>query len=222
MTGRCTSSGARASCSSPPTAGSYLDAYNNVPVLGHSHPAVVAAVSAQLATLNTNSRYLQDAPVELAERLLATLPDRFDRVLLVNSGSEANDLAWRIARHATGALGRHRHRVGLPRRHRGHLRLLPRELARGGAARPHPAGAAAAGDPSAVADAVASLASSGHGVAAMIVDGVFTSDGVLGPAHEWTRAAAAAVHEAGGLYVADEVQAGHGRTGAAPLELRRR
>ena len=83
----------------------YLDAYNNVPVLGHCHPAVVAAASAQLATLNTNSRYLQDVPVELAERLLATMPGRFDRVLLVSSGSEANDLAWRIARHATGASG---------------------------------------------------------------------------------------------------------------------
>ena len=70
----------------------YLDAYNNVPVLGHSHRAVVDAVCSQLATLNTNSRYLQEAPVELAERLLATLPDRLDRVLLVNSGSEANDL----------------------------------------------------------------------------------------------------------------------------------
>ena len=53
----------------------------------------------------------------------------------------------------------------------------------------------------------------GHGVAAMLVDGVFTSDGIRGPAHEWTAAAAAAVHAAGGLYVADEVQAGHGRTG---------
>ena len=57
------------------------------------------------ATLNTNSRYLQQVAVELAERLLATLPERFERVLLVNSGSEANDLAWRIARHATGAGG---------------------------------------------------------------------------------------------------------------------
>ena len=191
----------------------YLDAYNNVPVLGHSHPAVVAAASDQLATLNTNSRYLQDAPVKLAERLLGTLPDRFDRVLLVNSGSEANDLAWRIARHATGRSG------GIvtewayhgvteatyafsPESWLGadapaHTRVVP----------PPPA------SPSAVADAARSLAASGHGVAAMLVDGVFTSDGVLGPAHEWTRAAAAAVHEAGGLYVADEVQAGHGRTG---------
>jgi 4-aminobutyrate aminotransferase-like enzyme/Ser/Thr protein kinase RdoA (MazF antagonist) len=190
----------------------YLDAYNNVPVLGHSHPAVVEAASAQLATLNTNSRYLQDAPVELAERLLETVPERFDRVLLVNSGSEANDLAWRIARHATGMAG------GIatewayhgvteatyafsPESWRGagppaHIRVVP----------PPP-------EPTGVVDAVHSLETSGHGVAAMLVDGVFTSDGVLGPAHEWTRAAAAAVHDAGGVYVADEVQAGHGRTG---------
>lgn len=191
----------------------YLDAYNNVPVVGHSHPAVVSAVTAQLATLNTNSRYLQEAPVELAERLLATLPERFDRVLLVNSGSEANDLAWRIARHATGAAGgiatewayhgvteatyafspESWHGAEPP----AHMRLVP----------PPPVDAAA------VADAVSSLSASGLGVAAMLVDGVFTSDGVLGPAHDWTRAAAAAVHDAGGLYVADEVQAGHGRTG---------
>jgi 4-aminobutyrate aminotransferase-like enzyme/Ser/Thr protein kinase RdoA (MazF antagonist) len=192
----------------------YLDAYNNVPVLGHSHPAVVDAVSSQLATLNTNSRYLQEAPVELAERLLATLPDRFDRVLLVNSGSEANDLAWRIARHATGASGG----LATPWAYHGvteatfafspeswgeracppHMRLVP----------PPPLSAEA------VASAVDSLAASGHGVAAMFVDGVFTSDGIRGPAHEWTAAAAATVRAAGGLYVADEVQAGHGRTGA--------
>lgn len=191
----------------------YLDAYNNVPVLGHSHPAVVAAVGAQLARLNTNSRYLQDLPVELAERLVSTLPERLDRVLLVNSGSEANDLAWRIARHATGSSG------GIatewayhgvteatfafsPESWRGadppaHVRVVP----------PPPAA------PAAVAEAIGSLVDSGHGVAAMLLDGTFTSDGVLGPAHEWTRVAAAAVHDAGGLYVADEVQAGHGRTG---------
>jgi len=166
-----------------------------------------------LATLNTNSRYLQEAPVELAERLLATLPDRVDRVLLVNSGSEANDLAWRIARHATGSSG------GIvtswayhgvteatfafsPESWGGrppppHVRLVE----------PPPA------PPAAVASAVESLDAAGHGVAAMLVDGVLTSDGVRGPAHEWTAAAAAVVHAAGGLYIADEVQAGHGRTG---------
>ena len=64
-----------------------------------------------------------------------------------------------------------------------------------------------------VAAAVHSLTEAGSGVAAMLVDGVFTSDGIRGPAHAWTRGAADAVHAGGGLYVADEVQAGHGRTG---------
>ncbi|MDX6358044.1 MAG: hypothetical protein QOH37_1098 [Nocardioidaceae bacterium] len=192
----------------------YLDAYNNVPVLGHSHPAVVDAVCSQLATLNTNSRYLQEAPVELAERLLATLPPRFDRVLLVNSGSEANDLAWRIARHATGASG------GLATSWAYHgvteatFAFSPESWG-GKPAPPHmrlvdppPTSSAA------VASAVESLVTAGHGVAALFVDGVFTSDGIHGPAHEWTVEAAALVRDAGGLYVADEVQAGHGRTGA--------
>ena len=169
----------------------YLDAYNNVPVLGHSHPAVVDAVCSQLATLNTNSRYLQEAPVELAERLLATLPDRLDRVLLVNSGSEANDLAWRIARHATGASGG----IVTSWAYHGvteatfafspeswgdrppppHMRLVE----------PPPA------PPAAVASAVEESRRRGHGVAAMFVDGVFTSDGIRGPAHDWTAEAAA-------------------------------
>jgi 4-aminobutyrate aminotransferase-like enzyme/Ser/Thr protein kinase RdoA (MazF antagonist) len=191
----------------------YLDAYNNVPVVGHANPGVVGAVCSQMASLNTNSRYLHEAPVELAERLLATLPDRFDRVLLVNSGSEANDLAWRIARHATGASGgiatawayhgvtdatfafspESWGNAGRPR----HMRLVE----------PPP------GSPSAIVEAVEGLLAAGHDLAAMLVDGVFTSDGILGPAHDWTKAAADAVHDAGGLYVADEVQAGHGRTG---------
>ncbi len=192
----------------------YLDAYNNVPVLGHSHPAVVEAVCSQVATLNTNSRYLQDAPVELAERLLETLPERFDRVLLVNSGSEANDVAWRIARHATGASG------GVATRWAYHgvteatVAFSPESW--GATDRPAhirlvdpPPGPA-----SLLSGAIEELAA-GPGLAAMLVDGVFTSDGIHGPAHSWTVAAAAAVHAAGGLYVADEVQAGHGRTGDA-------
>jgi 4-aminobutyrate aminotransferase-like enzyme/Ser/Thr protein kinase RdoA (MazF antagonist) len=191
----------------------FLDAYNNVPVVGHCHPAVVEAVSAQLATLNTNSRYLQQGSVELAERLLATLPERFERVLLVNSGSEANDLAWRIARHATGKVG------GIATRFAYHgiteaaFAFSPEGW--GDADAPgfirlvEPPPAAATG----IGAAVRSLAEVGSGVAAMLVDGVFTSDGIRGPAHGWTREAANVVHAGGGLYVADEVQAGHGRTG---------
>ena len=79
----------------------YLDAYNNVPVVGHAHPRVVAAIARQAATLNTNTRYLHEHVVELAERLVATMPDGLDTVLFVNSGSEANDLAWRLATTCT-------------------------------------------------------------------------------------------------------------------------
>lgn len=202
----------------------YVDAYNNVPVLGHGHPAVVEAVTAQLRRLNTNSRYLQEPPVELAERLLATLPRHLDRVLLVSSGSEANDLAWRIARHATGGTG------GIATAYAYHgiteaIAALSPETWRDQPAPGHvslvrPPGRDATPDdavhPTAgsVAEAVERLAREGHAPAAMLVDGVFTSDGILGPAPDWTREAAAAVRAAGGLYVADEVQAGHGRTGA--------
>jgi 4-aminobutyrate aminotransferase-like enzyme/Ser/Thr protein kinase RdoA (MazF antagonist) len=195
----------------------YIDAYNNVPVLGHSHPAVSAAVTAQIRLLNTNSRYLHEAPVELAERLIASMPDRrFDRVLYVNSGSEANDLAWRIACFATGHTG------GLVTAYAYHgvtsatAAMSPESWPVGG----QPSHIRLVDPPQrpasperTVTSAAAALADSGAGLAAMFVDGVFTSDGILGPAHQWTRDAVAAVRAAGGLYVADEVQAGYGRTG---------
>jgi 4-aminobutyrate aminotransferase-like enzyme/Ser/Thr protein kinase RdoA (MazF antagonist) len=195
----------------------WLDAYNNVPVLGHCHPGVVAATADQLGRVNTNSRYLQQPVVELAEQLLAAMPaGHLDRVLLVNSGSEANDLAWRIARFATGRSGA----VVTSFAYHG-VTSVTTDLSpeTWGEAPPPPnvrlvdppTGAADPG--SGIAGVVAELRDSGHGVAAMFVDGVFTSDGILGPAHSWTAAAVDAVHAAGGLYIADEVQAGHGRTG---------
>ncbi len=196
----------------------YVDAYNNVPVLGHAHPAVAAAVTTQLGLLNTNSRYLHEAPVELAERLLETMPgDRFDRVLFVNSGSEANDLAWRIACFATGRAG------GIVTAFAYHgvteatTALSPEAWSQG--TRPShirlvdPPVPGSDSPTGVIAGAAAELGATGVGLAAMFVDGVFTSDGILGPAHAWTREAHAAIRSAGGLYVADEVQAGHGRTG---------
>ncbi len=84
-----------------------LDAYNNVPVVGHCHPRVTEAVVRQTRRLNTHARYLYEPLVELAERLLASMPPGtgLDTVMLVNSGSEANDVAWRIATGATGRRG---------------------------------------------------------------------------------------------------------------------
>ncbi len=83
----------------------YLDVYNNVPVLGHCHPAVVEAISEQAARLNTNTRYLYENLTDYAETLLGTFPPSLSNLLLTCTGSEANDIAMRIARSATGGSG---------------------------------------------------------------------------------------------------------------------
>src|SRR6478735_6152945 len=83
----------------------YLDAYNNVPCVGHCNVHVVEAISRQAQTLNTNTRYLAEPILDYAERLLATHHAGLGRVMFACSGSEATDLALRIARHTTGAQG---------------------------------------------------------------------------------------------------------------------
>ena len=83
----------------------YLDMVNNVTVLGHAHPRVEAAVARQLRRLNTNSRFNYASVVEFSERLAGLLPDPLEVVFLVNSGSEAVDLALRVARFYTGGEG---------------------------------------------------------------------------------------------------------------------
>ncbi|HET8925455.1 MAG TPA: aminotransferase class III-fold pyridoxal phosphate-dependent enzyme [Candidatus Acidoferrum sp.] len=80
----------------------YLDVYNNVPLVGHSHPRVVKAAQAQLALLNTNTRYLHDSVNRYAERLTRLLPEPLRVCFFINSGSEANELALRLARAHTG------------------------------------------------------------------------------------------------------------------------
>ncbi len=77
----------------------YLDAYNNVPCVGHAHPHVAEAVSRQMSAVNTNTRYLQESLVDYAERLLATFPDELSKLSIACSVSEANDLAMRVARY---------------------------------------------------------------------------------------------------------------------------
>src|SRR6186713_117381 len=83
----------------------YLDAYNNVPVVGHCHPKVVARLVKQASILNTHTRYITDSPIELAERLLATMPQELTSVTFTCTGSESNDLAVRISKVATGGTG---------------------------------------------------------------------------------------------------------------------
>jgi 4-aminobutyrate aminotransferase-like enzyme/Ser/Thr protein kinase RdoA (MazF antagonist) len=190
----------------------YLDAYNNVPVVGHCHPRVTEAVVRQTRLLNTHSRYLYEPLVELAERLVATMPPEtgLDAVMLVNSGSEANDLAWRLATVASGHSGA----IVTPFAYHGVTAAVadfsPEEWPRG--YRPDhvetisPFGVG-------MADAVERLDSRGFGLAATYLDCGFTSDGIWTPALDEVQAIARATREAGGLFVADEVQAGHGRMG---------
>ena len=83
----------------------YLDCYNNVPQVGHCNPHVVKAISRQAAALNTNTRYIYSSILEYAERLTDKLAPHLDACVFVNSGSEANDIAWQMARITTGRSG---------------------------------------------------------------------------------------------------------------------
>jgi len=191
-----------------------LDAYNNVPVVGHCHPRVTEAIVGQTRTLNTHARYLYEPLVELAERLLASMPPEagLDSVMLVNSGSEANDVAWRIATGATGRDG------AIVTEHAYHgvtaaiADLSPEEWP-DGFAPAHVARIPTTAGAEEVATAVAALGAAGHGLAATVLDAGLTSDGIHPPTRERLAAILAATREAGGLFVADEVQVGYGRCG---------
>jgi 4-aminobutyrate aminotransferase-like enzyme/Ser/Thr protein kinase RdoA (MazF antagonist) len=198
-----------------PDGGRLLDAYNNVPVVGHCHPRVTEAVVRQTRLGAVNARYLAEPVVELAERLLATFPPEahLDTVLLVNSGSEANDLAWRLAADVTGSNAR------IVTEHAYHgvtdatTALSPEEWRPGR----RPAHVERIAPPGSGADLAAALDAAleklDGGLAATFLDGSLMSDGVYSPATDELRLLLERTHAAGGLYVADEVQAGHGRLG---------
>lgn len=195
----------------------FLDAYNNVPAVGHCHPRVVQALTAQARLLNTNTRYLHETALALAERLVATMPSGLDVCLLVNSGSEANELAWRFATTVTGGTGALVSSWG----YHG-VTSVTTDLSSSewiGGARPayveaiEPPGRGNDDARRAVETAARALGGRGHRAAALFLDPVHTSSGIVTDAPGWLSAAASAVRAAGGLFVADEVQAGLGRLG---------
>ena len=202
----------------------YLDTYNNVASVGHCHPRVVAAMAAQAATLATHTRYLHDGILDYAERLLALFPPELSHVMFTCTGSEANDLAFRIARAATGGTGiivtdNAYHGVTLVTAEAS-MSLGP-AVAPGPTVVPVPAPSAenypegiATGFAAAVTAACAGMQAQGLKPAALIVDTVFSSDGVLPDPAGFLAPAAAAIRAAGGLFIADEVQPGFGRTGS--------
>ena len=201
-----------------------LDAYNNVPQVGHAHPRVTAALASQAKRLTTNTRYLVDDVAVYADRLTALLPDELSVVMFVNSGSEANDVAIQIARAVTGNRG------VIITEHAYHgttaatAALSPEELgpkaleswvARIGGASTLGAPDAAVRVDGEVDDAVARLRSRGHDPALLVYDDVFASDGIFAVPPGYLRAAYERARAVGALCLADEVQAGFGRVGTA-------
>jgi 4-aminobutyrate aminotransferase-like enzyme len=197
----------------------YLDCYNNVPVVGHCHPRVVERLARQAAKLNTHTRYITDTPVELAERLLATLPRELTSVTFTCSGSESNDLAVRISKVATRGTGF----IVTESAYHGTTETLSRMSPVTGVATapevytvPAPVGTenATAFAPR-VRDCIERMKRAGVRPAALLVDTIFGSDGVASHPAGFLDPAVAEIRAAGGLFIADEVQPGFGRTGEA-------
>ncbi len=209
----------------------YLDAVNNVPHVGHCHPRVVEAGARQMALLNTNTRYLHDRLTAYAERICSLLPEPLRVCYFVNSGSEANELALRLARARTGGrqtivvdAGYHGNTTGLidisPYKFNGpggqgapdHVFVVPtpdpyRGLYRG----PGPA----TGEKYAarVAAAAHDVARRRLGAPTFIAESILSCAGQIVLPEGYLREAYAYVRDAGGVCIADEVQVGFGRIG---------
>lgn len=210
----------------------YLDCVNNVCHVGHCHPRVVEAATRQISVLNTNTRYLHENIVRYAERLAGTMPDGLDVCFFVCSGSEANELALRMARTATGChdvvvldQGYHGNTGGM-------VDLSPYKFDHaGGTGKPehvHVApvpdtyrGAYRAGD----ADAASRYAEAvggkirravldGRSVAAFFAESIPGCAGQVVPPSGYLEQAYGHARDAGALCVADEVQVGFGRVGS--------
>lgn len=206
----------------------YMDLYNNVPIVGHCNPRVADAIAAQTRILNTNTRYLGTQLLDYAERLGALTGGALTACAFVNSGSEANDIAWRMAREWTGNRGAltqefayhgiteaidalspsalraaktpdHVRTIAAPDGYRGAWKHGTSDLGRRYALD---------------ADrAIRSLTKAGMRPAAVIIDSAFLTNGVLEPVPGYVADVFASVRAAGGLCIADEVQSGFGRMG---------
>lgn len=211
----------------------YLDGYNNVPHVGHSHPRVYEAVRRQMRVLNTNTRYLHDNIVMLAERLIATLPDPLRVCYFVNSGSEANELALRLARAHT----RQRDTIVLDAAYHGHTTTLidisPYKFnGPGGTGQPDWVHVVAVPDTfrgphknddaraarryaEAVGDIVERLRARGLAPAAFIAETCPSVGGQIVPPPGYLSSVYEFVRAAGGVCIADEVQTAYGRMGSS-------
>ena len=208
----------------------YLDVYNNVPCVGHCHPHVVEAIARQAATLNLHTRYLDETLVTYAERLTAKFDDSLDSAMFTCSGTEANELALRVARAISGGQGI----IVSDNSYHGNSSILAGLASAfpGGEAFPSFARAVRVPDPfhdrenrsdeqlaeafaAQVQDAVDSLKADGIQVAALLIDSFFANEGLPDRVPGYVERAVEIVRRAGGLYICDEVQSGFARTGDA-------
>ena len=204
----------------------YLDCYNNVASVGHCHPQVVQALCDQARVLNTHTRYLHETVVDYAETLSGLMPPGLDVCMFVCTGTEANELAMRIARTVTGKNGA----VVMKAAYHGNSTLIhelstaawpedelpahveavePPNVYRG------PFQGADAGEryAASVDEAMDALDSRNQGVAAFMCDTIFDTQGTLEAPEDYFKETYRRVRARGGLCIADEVQAGLGRTG---------
>ena len=203
----------------------YLDAYNNVASVGHCHPDVIAATTQQSAIFASHTRYLHDGVLDYAEALLATHAPALSNAMFTCTGSEANDLAFRIARAHTGGTGfivTENAYHGVSYAIAGMSPSLGPGVDLGSDIRtiPAPDPQRLSGNPGVAfaAGVQAAIDDMGrHGIrpAGLIVDTIFSSDGIFADPPGFLAPAVAAIRAAGGVFIADEVQAGFGRTGDA-------
>src|SRR6476659_2388005 len=202
----------------------YLDAYNNVASVGHCHPRVVAAVSRQMAILNTHSRYLYEIVYTYAERLLATLPRELSNIVLTCTGSESVDLALRIARAVTGGTGL----IVTANAYHGNTRSATEISPSSASAEPPNPHVFLVPAPdtyrtmskdvgprfaATVRKAIAAMKRKKIRFAGLIADSIFSSDGIYSGEPGFMAEAIASVRKEGGMFIADEVQPGFARTG---------
>ena len=204
----------------------YLDLVNNVAHVGHGHPRVVAAGASQMATLNTNTRYLHQNIVEYGRALTSTLPDPLTVIFFVNSGSEANDLAIRLAHAYTKRKGM----IALKHGYHGHtqsvVEISPYKfLGKGGAGTPAHVGVAELPDPfrgqyrgegagiKYAADFANVISNLKEPLAAFFCEGIVSTGGQIRLAEGFLTSAFAQIRAAGGICISDEVQIGLGRVG---------
>lgn len=215
----------------------YLDCINNVCHVGHSHPAVVEAGYKQMKELNTNNRYLHDNIVKLAQRLTATFPEKLCHVYMCNSGSEANDLALRLARHYTKGIDV----ITLDHAYHGHVTstmdISPYKLKTNiDGMHPMPTHVHVAPCPDTyrgkyrdnqyhgqdlgkkyadeVKDLIDGVQAKGRQVSCFIAESMQSCGGQIVYPPGYLKRIYSDIHEAGGVCIADEVQVGFGRVGS--------